>query len=62
MCFYNCGLHGCCINRGNISGAKTDMDEMDGTIDMEKVTQFNYSGVGKPLVPFYHQCCYGVLE
>ena len=62
MCFYNCSLHGHCINRRNISGAKMSMDETDGTIDIEKMTHLNHSGVGEPLVPFYHQHCYRVLE
>ena len=39
------------MNRGNISGAETGMDEVDDIIDMEKMTQLNHSGVGEPLVP-----------
>ena len=60
-CFSNGSLH-CCIDWRNAGGAKTGVDKMNGIVDTKKVTQLNQSGVGEPLVPFYHQGGHWVLE
>ena len=31
-----------------------DVDEMNGIVDMEEMTQLDHGGVGKPSMPFYY--------
>ena len=54
MCFSNGSLHGCCIDRGNIGGAKANVGEMNSIIDMKEMTQLNHDGVGESSMPFYY--------
>ena len=54
MCFCNSGLHGCYVDRGDIGGTKTGVGEMNGTVNMEEMTQLNHDEVGEPPMPFYY--------
>ena len=38
MCLGNGSLHGCCIDRENIGGAKVGVGEVNGTVDSEEMT------------------------
>ena len=54
MCFCNCDLHSCCVDRGNIGRAKASVGEMNGTVNMEEVTQLDHGGVSESPMPFYY--------